>query len=311
MKPIIPFEPVRSDSVPKGRQWIYQVKWDGVRILSYFDGAKIRLYNRHLNERTMQFPELTDPSYCSASSFILDGEVIALAADGKPSFHEVMRRDGIRRPENVSVAQKEVSITYMIFDIVYLNGEWLNNRPLSDRLELLQEFVIPTPSVQLVASHPDGESLFRVVEQNGMEGIVCKDRNSTYEIGRKDGRWVKVKNYGDVVAVIGGYTMRGGVVNAVLAGLYSGGKLYFIGKVGTGKLTAADWREITKVVAQISTLDCPFANRHPDMRGAHWCKPILTAKIQYTEWRWQEGRTMRQPSIQAFVTVPPHECTFA
>ncbi|MFC6546706.1 DNA ligase, partial [Cohnella cellulosilytica] len=110
MKPIIPFEPIRSDSVPSGKQWIYQVKWDGVRILPYFDGAQIRLFNRHLNERTMQFPELTDRSYFEASSIILDGEVIALAADGKPSFHEVMRRDGVRRADRVAMARHEVPI---------------------------------------------------------------------------------------------------------------------------------------------------------------------------------------------------------
>ncbi len=310
MKPIIPFEPLRTDVIPIGEKWIYQVKWDGVRILAYCDGSEFQLYNRKLNERTMQFPELINRGYCRASSFILDGEVIALAADGKPSFHEVMRRDGIRRSENVSIAQKEVSITYMIFDIVYLNGQWLNNRPLSDRLELLQEFVIPTPTVQLVASHPEGESLFRVVEQNGMEGIVCKDTHSTYEIGRKDGRWVKVKNYGDAVVVIGGFTLRDGVVNAILAGLYHEGKLRFIGKVGTGKLTAEDWRTLTATLQGIATAECPFANRHPDMRGAYWCQPILTVKVRFTEWRRHEGRTMRQPSIQAFVSVPPHECVF-
>lgn len=310
MKPILPFEPLRTDNVPIGAKWIYQVKWDGVRILAYRDGGEFRLYNRKLNERTMQFPELTDRGYCKASSFILDGEVIALAADGKPSFHEVMRRDGIRRPEHVAIAQKEVSITYMIFDAVYLNGEWLNNRPLSDRLKLLREFVIPNPNVQLVASHPDGASLFNVVKQNRMEGIVCKDINSTYEIGRKDGRWVKVKNYGDVVAVIGGFTLRDGVVNAILAGLYHEGKLRFIGKVGTGKLTAADWRTLTATLQGIALAECPFADRHPDMRGAHWCQPLLTAKVQFSEWRRHEGRTMRQPSIQAFVNVPPQDCVF-
>ncbi|MFB9273357.1 DNA ligase [Cohnella cellulosilytica] len=308
MKPIIPFEPIRSDSVPSGKQWIYQVKWDGVRILPYFDGAQIRLFNRHLNERTMQFPELTDRSYFEASSIILDGEVIALAADGKPSFHEVMRRDGVRRADRVAMARHEVPINYMVFDILYLDGDWLTDRPLRERQLLLSEVLVPGPVVQPVASHPDGEALFGVIKEQGMEGIVCKDLNSTYGIEGKDGRWVKVKNYGDVIAVIGGFTLRSGVVNAVLAGLYHEGKLQFIGKVGTGKLTQADWREITRVVAQISTLDCPFANRHPDMRGAQWCQPVLTARIQYTEWRWQEGRTMRQPSIQAFVNVPPHEC---
>ncbi len=310
MKPITPFEPLRAASVPEGKQWIYQIKWDGVRILSYCDGTSIKLYNRKKNERTYQFPELTAPTYCSAQSFILDGEVIALAADGKPSFHEVMRRDGIRRLDRVPSAQKDVPITYMIFDIVYLNGEWMNNRSLQERQQLLREIVVPSPTVQLVATHPEGNTLFDVIRKQSMEGIICKDLNSTYAIDGKDGRWVKVKNYGDVIAVIGGFTLNGGIVNALLAGLYQNGNLYFIGKVGTGKLSAADWRELTVALKKIEVTVSPFVSKHPDMRGAHWARPLLTAKIQFTEWRIHEGRTMRQPSIQAFVDASPDECVF-
>ncbi|MCD9023297.1 DNA ligase [Cohnella silvisoli] len=310
MKPIIPFEPIRAAHVPEGKQWIYQIKWDGVRILSYYDGTSIKLYNRKKNERTCQFPELTTPDYCSAQSFILDGEVIALAADGKPSFHEVMRRDGIRRLERVPLALKEVPITYMIFDVVYFNDEWMNNRSLRERQQLLQDIVIPSPTVQLVASHLEGNTLFDVIRQQSMEGILCKDLNSTYAIDGKDDRWVKVKNYGDVIAVIGGFTLNGGIVNSLLAGLYENGKLYFIGKVGTGKLSAADWRELTVTLKSIEVSESPFAIKHPDMRGAYWARPLLTARIQFAEWRIQEGRTMRQPSIQAFVDVLPDECVF-
>jgi bifunctional non-homologous end joining protein LigD len=310
MKPIIPFEPIREEIVPEGEQWIYQIKWDGVRILSYFDGSSIKLYNRKKNERTFQFPELTNPTYCSAQSFILDGEVIALAADGKPSFHEVMRRDGIRRLNRVPQAQKEVPISYMIFDLIYLNGDWIHTCSLHERQRLLSEIIIPNEHIQMVTSHPDGNALLEVVRQQNMEGIVGKDLNRPYAIDGKDDRWVKVKNYGDVIAVIGGFTLNGGIVNSLLAGLYQDGLLYFIGKVGTGKLTAADWRELTITLTGTEIQTCPFAKQHPEFRGAYWVKPLLTAKIQYTEWRVHESRTMRQPSIQAFVGVPPAECIF-
>jgi len=310
MKPIIPFEPIRSASIPAGEQWTYQVKWDGVRILAYGDGPEIKLFNRRLHERTAQFPELTRRGYCSASSFILDGEVIALAADGKPSFHEVMRRDGIRRLDRIPQARLEVPIAYMVFDLVYCGGEWVNGRPLKERQQLLSEILIPNEHVQPVASHADGQALFEAVCRQGMEGVVCKDLNSAYAMNGKDGRWVKVKNYGDVVAVIGGFTLRDGIVNAVMAGLYHEGMLVFIGKVGTGKLTAADWRKLTGTLMGLRSADCPFVRKHPDMRGAYWVKPLVTAKIMYTEWRRHEGRMLRQPSIQAFVDVPPETCVF-
>jgi len=310
MNPIIPFEPIRSDVVPTGEGWIYQVKWDGVRVLAYGDGAAVRLFNRKRHERTLQYPELAERSYCRASSFILDGEVIALAADGKPSFHEVMRRDGIRNAARVPRARQEVAVSYMVFDVLYADGVWTIDRPLKDRQRLLADILVPGPVVQPVASHPDGNALLQAVRAQNMEGIVAKKADSLYALGGKDDRWIKVKNYGDLVAVVGGYTLNGGIVNALLVGLYREGKLYFIGKVGTGKLTAGDWIRLTGVVKRIGTAECPFVHRHPDMKGALWVRPELTVKIRYSEWRPQEGRSLRQPSIQAFVQVPPEECRY-
>ncbi|CQR46428.1 putative ATP-dependent DNA ligase YkoU [Paraliobacillus sp. PM-2] len=127
LDPIIPFEPIASEEVPQGSEWISQIKWDGVRILTYFNGQDIKLYNRKLNERTNTYPEFKNiSSLTSAKSFIFDGEVIALDSEGKPSFHEVMRRDGIRRMDRVNDIAKEVPIYYMIFDIIFLNDEWIN-----------------------------------------------------------------------------------------------------------------------------------------------------------------------------------------
>ncbi|WP_325050035.1 ATP dependent DNA ligase [Cohnella faecalis] len=104
--------------------------------------------------------------------------------------------------------------------------------------------------------------------------------------------------------------MGDGVVGSVLAGLYQEGRLLFIGKVGTGKLTSSDWRELTAMLTAIEIPECPFANRSEEFKGARWVKPLITVKIQYSEWRRSEGRTMRQPSIQAFVDKPPEECVF-
>jgi bifunctional non-homologous end joining protein LigD len=310
MEPIYPFEPVISDEIPTEEHWRYEIKWDGTRILTYHHSEGTKLFNRKQNERTMHYPELLRmESYCKAASVILDGEVIALAENGKPSFHEVMRRDLIQKLERVNEMQKSVPITYMIFDIVYYNGQWVNQRPLSERVELLEEIITPGEHVQLVSFHANGESLFEVVRQQGMEGIVCKDVRSAYALGGKDDRWKKVKNYGDVMAVVGGFTLNGGFVNAVLLGQYDNeGKLWYIGHTGTGKLSKAEWRDLTHVLKPMIVKDSPFAKRPDRHKDAYWVKPALTVKVQYSEWRWQEGRALRQPSIQSFVTVPPEEC---
>ena len=134
MQLIEAMEPMPSETVPQGENWVAQVKWDGVRILTYFDGTHVELYNRKRWPRTLHYPELNlIRSYCSADSVILDGEVIALGADGKPDFHQVMKRDGLRRMERVKQVAKSVPIHYMVFDILYLNGEWILHQPFRVR----------------------------------------------------------------------------------------------------------------------------------------------------------------------------------
>lgn len=311
MKPIVPFEPKRKDAIPEGKQWVYQIKWDGVRILAYGKNSDVELYNRRQRERTHHYPEITETRFMEAESFIVDGEVIALAADGLPSFHEVMRRDGLRRMQRVKEVMRSVPIYYMIFDLIYLNGKWLTDLPLQERQAQLEKVIKPNDQVQLTASETNGAGLFQAVKEREMEGVVCKQLDSTYGIGKKDERWVKVKNYGNVTAVVGGYTLSGATANAVLLGLYDEtGRLHFIGKAGTGKLTQNDWRDLTKILGGLTTKECPFAKVHPEMKGALWVKPAITVNVQYSEWRRHEGRVLRQPSIQRFANTPAEECTF-
>jgi bifunctional non-homologous end joining protein LigD len=311
--PIIPFEPIKKSEVPTTSNWIHQIKWDGVRVLTYYDGKECKLFNRKMNERTQHYPELLKVNeYCNAQSVILDGEIVALGSDGKPSFHEVMRRDGIRRMERIESVNKLVFITYIVFDILFYNGEWVTHLPLANRNQLLSEAVLPNQTVLLAESFEDGEALYRLMRQQGMEGIICKKTASSYAVNGKDDRWVKVKNYGDLFAVIGGFTLNGGVVNAVLVGVYKEkGQLFYIGHVGTGKLKKTEWAELTTVLKPMIVNYRPFENTHPNMKGAIWVEPRLTVKVTFSEWRWKEGRSLRQPSIQAFVDVPPKDCVFA
>ncbi|MDF2961531.1 MAG: ligase [Paenibacillus sp.] len=312
MEPIIPFEPIRGDNIPADGNWIYQIKWDGVRILTYFDGTDCRLYNRRINERTYHYPEIYNVSaYSNAQSFILDGEVIALAADGQPSFNEVMRRDGLRRMERVQHVMQEVPVYYMVFDILFLNGNWINQQPLDHRMNILRNIITPNENVQIVTSHSSGNQLFQLMREKGMEGIVCKKLDSTYAAGGKDNRWIKVKNYGDVIAAIGGFTLSGGIINSVLLGLYdSEGRFWYIGHTGTGKLSKADWRGLTERLKPHVQKDRPFVNKPERHNDAVWVRPEVAVKVTYTEWRLHEGRSLRQPSLKSFVDHPAKECVF-
>jgi len=307
LKPVIPFEPIKADKIPVGDHWIAQVKWDGVRVLTYFDGSNVQLFNRKLNERTLQFPELADiKRYCSASTVILDGEVIALEK-GKPSFHNVMKRDRVRQPDKLPRAMRETPIIYMIFDILFFNGNWVVDLPLNQRQRILGETIKSHDDIQLIENFDDAHSLFDVVTAQDLEGIVCKDLTSKYGIKGKDRRWQKLKNYHDLIAVVGGVTYRGDIVNAVLLGLYDQeGRLWYIGHAGTGKLTMADWRDFTEYIKPLTIRERPFINKPERIKSGIWLKPTITVKIRFIEWT--EGHTLRQPSIQSFVKIPPEEC---
>ncbi|WP_150265426.1 DNA ligase [Paenibacillus tepidiphilus] len=307
LKPIIPFEPVLAAALPSGSQWIAQIKWDGVRMLCYHDGEETELINRRGNRRTLQYPELAEPrSYCRAGSFILDGEVIALSG-GKPSFHEVMRRDSLRSEAAIRAALPAVPVLYMVFDMLYCDGKWLLDQPLSRRQQLLGELLLPHPHVQNVPSYTDSAQLYTAARTNGLEGIVCKDITSVYAPGGKDSRWQKRKIIADVTAVAGGVTYRDGIVNALLFGLYDDeGKLHYIGHAGAGKMTAADWRRLTELAETLASPLMPFEALPERSKGARWLKPELVFKIHFLEWN--PSGTFRQPVIQAQVELPPSAC---
>ncbi len=301
-------EPKSSSTIPKGNHWIAQVKWDGVRVLTYHEKPQVRLFNRKLRERTLHYPEITDvPSFCDAGSVILDGEVIALGPDGKPSFREVMRRDGVTRLERVEAVRKSVPIIYMVFDIIYLNGQWINTLPFSERTEILANVLRPNEHVQIVSSESDSQALWTVMKDYGMEGIVVKQKQSPYYIAQERDVWLKVKNYRDLIAVIGGFTLRGEIINSILLGLYDKeGKLWYIGHAGAGKMTQHDWRELTAALRPMAVPKPPFVNKPERHRDALWVQPQLTVKVKYAEWT--EGGALRQPTIEGFTTVPPEEC---
>ncbi|USG67723.1 DNA ligase [Brevibacillus ruminantium] len=308
LKPIIPFEPISTEQYPDGPDWVAQIKWDGVRVLTYFDGSVVRLWNRKMHERTLHYPEITDlTTYCHASSVILDGEVIALGSDGKPSFYEVMRRDGLRRMEKVPQMQKEVPVTYMIFDILYWNGEWITSYPLVERQRILSKIITPNNHVQLVENFDNAEALYQVVQAQGMEGVLMKDLSSSYLINGKDPRWRKKKFYRDIIAVVGGITLRDQIVNALLLGLFDQqGRLWYIGHAGTGRLSKNDWVNLTERIKPLVQKKMPFAQKPPRTADAIWLQPEITAKIKFAEWK--EGHFLRQPSIQGFVDTPAHAC---
>jgi len=300
LKPVVPFEPIAAGAFPQGNEWIAQIKWDGVRMLSYFDGRSARLINRRRNDRTMQYPEFADPTeYCSASSFILDGEFIAFD-EARPSFHEIMRRDSLRTQAGIFSSVSKIPVSYMVFDVLYSDGHWRTDRPLRERQKLLEDIIAQSDRVQICRNFDDPAALFELMKARRMEGIVCKSLDSAYGLGRKDGRWRKLKTSMDLYAAVGGVTFNGPTVNSLLLGLFDEkGSLYFIGYAGAGKLKQEEWRKLTERIPDLTVSEVPFSERPERNKDVVWVKPRLVAKVRFMNWT--EGRTMRQPSIQALL----------
>ncbi|MCA0987766.1 RNA ligase family protein [Guptibacillus algicola] len=310
MKPIKPFEPVTSATVPSSPHGISQVKWDGVRVLAYFDKQHLKLFNRSLNERTATYPELQElPSLAQSVSFILDGEIVSLNEKGEPSFHDVMRRDRLKKANQIAKGVEMNPIFYMVFDVILWDGKWVNDRPLIERLEILEEGLNQNKSIRIVHSHENGEQLFSVIKEKGMEGIVWKDLNSSYVINGKSDSWKKVKNYQDIFATVCGVTFRGNIINTFLLGLYdSNNQLRYIGSAGTGKLKNDEISRLSEMVTLVKQSTSPFLEFDPNRKDIVWLSPEIIVKVTYLEWT--SDQRLRQPVVQTITDGDPKTCSF-
>ncbi len=307
IKPLKPFEPLTTVEIPTEENWIGQVKWDGTRILVYSNENQVKIYNRNLNERSKQYPELLIPEvYSKTKNFIIDGEVIALK-NGVPSFYEVMKRDKIRNIEKNKEVLENIPIAYMVFDILSIDDKWITNLPLSERQKILREMLIPNSYINVVENFSDTKALYEACVENELEGAVFKDLNSTYTINGKDSRWLKKKKNQDIIAVIGGVTIKNSLVKSLHLGLFNDlNHLIYIGSVGSGKITKEDWLHFTVNIGPVIRENSPFENF--EVKDSVWIDPLYTVKVHFLEWI--DGKKLRHPIIEAFVSINPEKCRF-
>lgn len=283
--------------------YIYQIKWDGVRILSLLEERGVILKNRRGSPRTEQYPELQElAKLANARSAVLDGEVIALTA-GKPSFPRVLRRDLCRRETAVRVLQREIPCTYCLFDLLFLNGADLTGSPIEERQRLLREIVEPAPLLYLSENFTEGEALYREIERAGLEGIVAKKRGSPYRSGQRSADWLKMKPRRCQLCVVGGLSMAKGSVGSLLLGAYRGEELLYIGRAGSG-LKRKELLQLRDLALRVGSADSFFSNP-PRGRDLLWLKPSLTVQIEFAEWTGT--LKMRAPVVLGFSDRPPEE----
>lgn len=291
-----------ADEPPTSTDWVYEIKFDGYRAMAFKNGSDVRLLSRNEKDFGERFPEIVEGiSEVQIEEAIIDGEIVALDPKGISSFQLLQAIEiGSRRPP----------LFYYAFDLLQLNGKDLRRQPLVERKARLENIIKDAPdTIRFSASlGSDAKSLLKRVEKLGLEGLIGKQKDSTYESGKRSGAWIKLKLRREQEFVIGGYSNPEGArtnFGALLIGFYENKKLKFCGKVGTG-FNAKSLRSLHSRLNEIAREDCPFVNL-PETRGSryspritiaemkkcHWVEPELVCQITFSEWTRDDK--LRQP----------------
>lgn len=303
--PLQPMEPVIDYNLQNRSDFVYQLKWDGVRILCHVFQGEVRVWNKHRHQRTLQFPELQELSHhLRSSSAILDGEAVVLN-NGRPSFPGIMRRDRCSSSGAIALLRRQFPVQYMIFDLLYIDGNSITNQSLAERRMRLEACLNPGGPFHLVENFSQGELLYQAVREQEFEGVVAKNTNSIYRPGKRHRDWLKYKNRRRCLAVVGGYWSSGQKVRSLLLGLFQDRRLFYIGRAGSG-LKDRELAELGRELPKLKIPGSPFANLAAAGRDVHFVKPLLVVRLEFAEW--SEDLRLRSPVILGFSCHPPQEC---
>jgi bifunctional non-homologous end joining protein LigD len=298
-------EPMKArlvDEPPKHGDWLYELKFDGIRAMAIKNDRKVSLISRNGNKLDTRFPEIVGAvKNLPVRKYVIDGEVVALDEDGRSSFQLL---------QGLEMEGRKAPLRFYVFDLLQLDGKSLLGLPLEQRKQVLAKICenVGDPIRYSGEISGDVKSLLAEVKRRGLEGLIGKQRNSVYEPGRRSGTWIKLKCVNEQEFVIGGYTPPAGsrkYFGAILVGYYEIGKLRFAGKVGSG-FTEKSLSMLHKKFHEEEHDDCPFVDL-PSKQGGewvqgitpsmmkkmHWVNPKFVAEIKFAEWT--RDQKLRQP----------------
>lgn len=291
-------------------EYEFELKWDGTRCIAFVDQQNLILQNRRINIITHRFPEFQEfRHHLKATSAVLDGEIVVLE-NGVPSFRKLQMRDHQQDPGKIEHLSTELPAFFVAFDLLYMDGRSLMDKPLTERRERLKQLFPLGESAIFSESYPQGKKVFDYAVEKGFEGIMAKAKTSPYLPGVRSAHWLKIKKFREVDAVICGYLEgfghRSGAFGSLILGVYDRGKLVHIGQVGTGyddRSVAELYRKLSRIRRSTS----PFEPAPSVKRKAYWCKPLLVARIKCQEWT--HDRQLRVPVFQGLrEDKAPEEC---
>jgi bifunctional non-homologous end joining protein LigD len=274
-------------SLPEGKEWLYEVKLDGYRALIVKDGDRVMVISRNEKDLTAAYPAVAAAGQrLRAETAVVDGEIVAVDAHGRPSFQALQHRS----------THAGHAIVFYAFDLLHVDGRDLTALPLQDRRRPLPK-VLGNSGVLLSQELPGSAAeVSAAVARLGLEGVVAKRRDSRYDAGQRSGAWVKLKLDKQQEFVIGGYRPGPHGVDALLVGHYEGKRLHFAGKVRAGFLPHLR-REVAALLKPLHAVTCPFGDL-PNSKASHWgggvtaeemkemqwLKPKVVAQIRFVEW---------------------------
>jgi bifunctional non-homologous end joining protein LigD len=274
--------------------WLFEIKWDGVRALAWMDDGGLTLRARSGADITGRYPELASlPTALSARQAVLDGEIAALDAHGRSDFGRLQERMHVRSPAENLVSR--VPVVFLAFDLLYCDGYDLRRSPLIGRKQLLQRLLHTSEKFRF-SDHQlqHGKELFELARDTGLEGIVAKRLDSPY-VSERSGNWVKLKVTKTLDAVVGGWTAPRTTaipLGALLLGLYRGKKLRFIGHVGTG-FDGKKLEELSGKLKKLASSSCPFDAVPETNENPSWVSPELVARVKFSGWTQENA--LRHP----------------
>ncbi|HLH42934.1 MAG TPA: DNA ligase D [Bryobacteraceae bacterium] len=293
-----------------GKDWLYEVKWDGVRAICYIRNGKLRMVSRKGNPMDRQYPELSIlPHRVNAREAILDGEIVALDQRGIPSFERLQRRIMVTDAAAVAALSRRCPVVLYVFDLLYLDGRDLRGLPLSERKQMLKDVLLPDATIRYSEHFAGaGVDLMEAARQQGLEGVVGKRASSRYE-SRRSPDWLKYKVQNSDSFVLCGFTAgEREHFGSLVLGIYDGGKLKWAGNVGTG-FDNKTIKAIYEKLAPLVTSHCPVepAKDLPKEGEVTWVRPELVAEIKF--YNWTEDGRLRAPVWSGFrPDVDPLEC---
>jgi DNA ligase D-like protein (predicted ligase) len=278
---------LKTDKLPEGSGWLYELKLDGYRAIAFKSGGKIHLRSRNNKSFDKNYPFIVTALAGMPDETIIDGEVVALDESGRPSFNALQ-----------NLASTSTPILYYVFDVMMLEGVDVTRETLSRRRELLEQAVLPKLSEPIKYSaelNSDLSDLIASVKKLGLEGLIAKRRDSRYESGLRSGAWRKMRVNAGQEFVIAGYTV-GNPFDALVFGYYEGKQLIYVARTRNG-FTPASRRGLFERFRGLEIPECPFVNlpetksgrwgqglTKEKMQQCKWLKPVLVGQFEFTEW---------------------------